>query len=195
MGQEMLQRYISLPTIRDANRALLLFTVLLSTFILICCYNGLLVYTWYADCDPLKTKVRFESSIGAPMSFKMKNFRFSWSTRQINFYHCFWWAYSATILECLVCSLLEFSVPLWVPCQRAWTQWRPSFWKILSNHSKLYRWRKDKRSMWCEALYLLSESFQLVSYLSSNTWALFCNYRLVWVVWPVVPFSECLRWD
>ncbi len=60
MGQEMLQRYISLPTMKHANRALLLFIILMSTFIIICCYNGLLIYTWYAGCDPLKTKVCFE---------------------------------------------------------------------------------------------------------------------------------------
>lgn len=57
LGQEILQRYISLPTIKDAYRALLLFVVLMCAFFLICCYNGLLVYTWYAGCDPLQTKV------------------------------------------------------------------------------------------------------------------------------------------
>ncbi|XP_037044539.1 sodium-coupled monocarboxylate transporter 1-like [Bradysia coprophila] len=61
MGQEMMQRYISLPTIKDANRALLIFIILMSALILICCYNGLLIYAWYAGCDPLQTKL-----IGAP---------------------------------------------------------------------------------------------------------------------------------
>lgn len=60
MGQEMMQRYISLPTINDANRALLMFVILLSAFTLICSYNGLLIYAWYAGCDPLQTKVCFE---------------------------------------------------------------------------------------------------------------------------------------
>lgn len=57
LGQEVLQRYVSLPTIGDANKALLLFAALLSTLILVCCYNGLLAYAWFAGCDPLTTKV------------------------------------------------------------------------------------------------------------------------------------------
>lgn len=57
MSQAMLQRYVSLPTIKAANKALYIFIILISIFILLCCYNGLLVHAWYAGCDPIKTKV------------------------------------------------------------------------------------------------------------------------------------------
>ncbi|KAG4078241.1 hypothetical protein HA402_011313 [Bradysia odoriphaga] len=61
MSQSMLQRYVALPSLKDANKALIIFMILISAFILICSYNGLLIYAWYAGCDPLKTKL-----IGAP---------------------------------------------------------------------------------------------------------------------------------
>lgn len=57
LGQSMTQRYLSLPTLKDANYALVIFTVLLGGLIGICCYSGMLVYAFYAGCDPLKTKV------------------------------------------------------------------------------------------------------------------------------------------
>ncbi|KAJ6639617.1 Sodium-coupled monocarboxylate transporter 1 [Pseudolycoriella hygida] len=57
MGQEMIQRYVSLPTQKDANKALLVFTILMGLFVIICCYNGLLAYAYYAGCDPLTTKL------------------------------------------------------------------------------------------------------------------------------------------
>ncbi len=53
---------------KDANRALVIFVILISAFILICCYNGLLIYAWYAGCDPVKTKVCLESTNLNPKS-------------------------------------------------------------------------------------------------------------------------------
>ncbi|KAJ6638131.1 Sodium-coupled monocarboxylate transporter 1 [Pseudolycoriella hygida] len=57
MSQSMTQRYLSLPTLKHANYALVIFIVLLCALITICCYSGLLAYAFYSDCDPLKTKL------------------------------------------------------------------------------------------------------------------------------------------
>lgn len=51
--QSMVQRYVSLPTLSDARKALWFF-VLGAMFIKSCAiYNGLLIYAKYHDCDPL----------------------------------------------------------------------------------------------------------------------------------------------
>lgn len=70
MSQSMVQRYVALPTLKDANRALIIFMILIPIFILICSYNGLLVYAWYVGCDPLQTKVCFEYNFHVPNSSK-----------------------------------------------------------------------------------------------------------------------------
>ncbi|KAL1376891.1 hypothetical protein pipiens_016617 [Culex pipiens pipiens] len=57
VSQNMIQRYLSLPTLQDAKRAL--WTFIAGTLILLalCCYSGLLIYAKYHDCDPLTTKL------------------------------------------------------------------------------------------------------------------------------------------
>ncbi|XP_037052036.1 sodium-coupled monocarboxylate transporter 1-like isoform X2 [Bradysia coprophila] len=57
IGQSMTQRYLSLPTLRKANYALVIFAIVLATIMAICCYSGMLVYALYRGCDPLKTKL------------------------------------------------------------------------------------------------------------------------------------------
>lgn len=49
----MVQRYMSLPNIKKARRAIAIFTVGILLFVSICCYAGLLIYAKYWDCDPL----------------------------------------------------------------------------------------------------------------------------------------------
>lgn len=53
--QSMIQRYVSLPTLKQARQAIWIFV--LGVFILLSfsMYNGLLLYAIYHDCDPLKT--------------------------------------------------------------------------------------------------------------------------------------------
>ena len=51
----MIQRYISLPTQAAAKKALHINIVGLSVLVSFCCYNGLLIYATYHDCDPLST--------------------------------------------------------------------------------------------------------------------------------------------
>ncbi|CAG9563498.1 unnamed protein product [Danaus chrysippus] len=55
--QTMVQRYLALPTIRDAKWAVFLFCIGISTLYCFCLYCGLLIYARFHDCDPLQTKL------------------------------------------------------------------------------------------------------------------------------------------
>ncbi|XP_029732697.1 sodium-coupled monocarboxylate transporter 1-like [Aedes albopictus] len=57
VSQNMIQRYLSLPTMKDAKRALWTFIVGTLFLLGLCCYSGLLIYAKYHDCDPLTTKL------------------------------------------------------------------------------------------------------------------------------------------
>uniref|UniRef100_A0AAG5CZG0 Sodium/solute symporter n=1 Tax=Anopheles atroparvus TaxID=41427 RepID=A0AAG5CZG0_ANOAO len=53
--QMMIQRYLALPSFRDAQKALVCFTVGIILLMMTCFYNGLLIYATFYDCDPLTT--------------------------------------------------------------------------------------------------------------------------------------------
>uniref|UniRef100_A0A182SEV4 Sodium/solute symporter n=1 Tax=Anopheles maculatus TaxID=74869 RepID=A0A182SEV4_9DIPT len=53
--QMMIQRYLALPTFRDAQKALVCFTIGIILLLMTCFYNGLLIYATFYDCDPLTT--------------------------------------------------------------------------------------------------------------------------------------------
>lgn len=57
ISQNMIQRYLSLPTLRHARIAIWTFIAGVLMFLIICGYTGLLIYATYADCDPLETKL------------------------------------------------------------------------------------------------------------------------------------------
>ncbi|GAB1869716.1 Sodium-coupled monocarboxylate transporter 1 [Camponotus japonicus] len=57
INQNMIQRYLSLPTVQSARRALWCFIVGVLTLFGMCGYAGLLIYAWYHECDPLTTKL------------------------------------------------------------------------------------------------------------------------------------------
>lgn len=57
VSQNMIQRYLSLPTLRDGRRALWIFVGGVNVLMLLCAYNGLLIYATYQHCDPLTTKL------------------------------------------------------------------------------------------------------------------------------------------
>ncbi|XP_025261690.1 sodium-coupled monocarboxylate transporter 1-like [Camponotus floridanus] len=57
INQNMIQRYLSLPTVQSARRALWCFIFGVLTLIGMCGYSGLLIYAWYHECDPLTTKL------------------------------------------------------------------------------------------------------------------------------------------
>lgn len=56
----MIQRYLSLPTLRAGRNALCIFMGGIITLMLVCSYIGLLIYATYKDCDPLTTKLARE---------------------------------------------------------------------------------------------------------------------------------------
>lgn len=53
----MIQRYLALPTLKSARRALWIFIVGVLILMAICGYAGMLIYAWYHVCDPLTTKL------------------------------------------------------------------------------------------------------------------------------------------
>ncbi|GAB1869714.1 Sodium-coupled monocarboxylate transporter 1 [Camponotus japonicus] len=57
INQNMMQQYLSLPTIQSARRALWCFIVGSLILFGMCGYAGLLIYAWYHECDPLTTKL------------------------------------------------------------------------------------------------------------------------------------------
>ncbi|KAG7212741.1 hypothetical protein KM043_013006 [Ampulex compressa] len=57
ISQNMMQRYLALPTLVAAKRALWCFIVGVLSLVGICGYAGMLIYAWYHECDPLTTKL------------------------------------------------------------------------------------------------------------------------------------------
>lgn len=53
VNQTMVQRYMSLPSITKARRAIVMFSIGIILFITVCCFSGLLIYAKYQKCDPL----------------------------------------------------------------------------------------------------------------------------------------------
>ncbi|XP_069698871.1 sodium-coupled monocarboxylate transporter 1-like [Periplaneta americana] len=56
VNQAMVQKYLSLPTYSKARNSLIIFYCGYALIICMCCLTGLLIYTTYHDCDPIKTK-------------------------------------------------------------------------------------------------------------------------------------------
>jgi len=56
VNQSQVQRYLTVSTMRQARNTLWINMVGLVSLILICGYGGLVIFTKYADCDPLSAK-------------------------------------------------------------------------------------------------------------------------------------------
>ncbi|KAK7862023.1 hypothetical protein R5R35_002161 [Gryllus longicercus] len=57
VNQNMMQRYLALPTRGRARASVCIFVLGALFLIFTCCYSGLLIYATYYDCDPLTTKL------------------------------------------------------------------------------------------------------------------------------------------
>lgn len=57
VNQNMIQRYLSLPTLGSAKRAVWIFIVGALSLVGACGYAGMLIYATYQECDPLTTKL------------------------------------------------------------------------------------------------------------------------------------------
>lgn len=57
VNQAMVQRCLSMPTIKKANLTVLILAVGLVVLVSMCCYTGLVVYAYFHDCDPVSTKL------------------------------------------------------------------------------------------------------------------------------------------
>nr|CAH7752855.1 unnamed protein product [Callosobruchus chinensis] len=57
VDQNMIQRYLSLPTLKDGRKALWGFFFGVSGVVLLCSYCGMLLYAVYHRCDPLTTSL------------------------------------------------------------------------------------------------------------------------------------------
>ena len=57
MGQAMVQRYMSLPSMNAARSALRWNMLGVTVMVTMCCFTGMILYAKYHDCDPLTTKL------------------------------------------------------------------------------------------------------------------------------------------
>lgn len=58
LNQNMMQRYLSLRSVKAARQGNVIYTVGMIAIILLCCYNGLLLYARYHDCDPVGRRIK-----------------------------------------------------------------------------------------------------------------------------------------
>jgi Na+/proline symporter len=57
VNQSLVQRFLALPTLQSARRALIIYVVGVSTLLVMVSYNGFILYAAYHDCDPITTKL------------------------------------------------------------------------------------------------------------------------------------------
>ncbi|ENN71947.1 hypothetical protein YQE_11381, partial [Dendroctonus ponderosae] len=67
VNQNMVQRYLALPTLTSAKRALWIFFAGLVLIVLLCSYVGLLIYATFHKCDPLTTMLAREKDQLLPL--------------------------------------------------------------------------------------------------------------------------------
>lgn len=57
MNQSMLQRYMALPSLQSAKKALYINCLGVIILVSLCLFNGLICFAYFYDCDPLTTKL------------------------------------------------------------------------------------------------------------------------------------------
>lgn len=83
VSQNMIQRYLALPTLKAGRRALWIFVFGVIFLMLLCAYNGLLIYATYKNCDPLTTKVCAKLYFTLSFLFKLTISSFVYSFLQL----------------------------------------------------------------------------------------------------------------
>jgi len=68
-GQHMVQRYLSLPSLKKSREASCLYTIGVAIFVAVCCFSGLLVYSKYKNCDPLSAGLITVGKWGSNISY------------------------------------------------------------------------------------------------------------------------------
>lgn len=53
----MIQRYMALKDVKTARKGQIMYVIGVTIMICLCCFNGLLLFAKYHDCDPLQTKL------------------------------------------------------------------------------------------------------------------------------------------
>ncbi|XP_044753033.1 sodium-coupled monocarboxylate transporter 1-like isoform X2 [Coccinella septempunctata] len=67
VNQNMVQRFLSLSSIKSATRSLWLYVSLLVVTMSVCCYAGMVIYAIYHKCDPLTTMLAKEKDQLLPL--------------------------------------------------------------------------------------------------------------------------------
>lgn len=67
VNQNMVQRYLSLPNMKEAKRALWLFIIGITLTVSLCAYAGMVVYSMFHKCDPLTTMLAKEKDQLLPL--------------------------------------------------------------------------------------------------------------------------------
>lgn len=79
VSQNMIQRYLSLPSLQAGKRAVWIFVTGVVVLMMLCSYNGLLMYATYKHCDPLTTKlakVKGELNKTSKLNTSMEKFNY-----------------------------------------------------------------------------------------------------------------------
>jgi insulin-like growth factor 2 mRNA-binding protein 1 len=63
----MIQRYLSLSSLKAGKKSVWMFVTGVITLMMLCSYNGLLMYATYKHCDPLTTKLAKEKDQMLPL--------------------------------------------------------------------------------------------------------------------------------
>ncbi|EFA03242.2 sodium-coupled monocarboxylate transporter 1 [Tribolium castaneum] len=67
INQNMIQRYLALPSLKCAKKAVWFFALGLCAIVVVCSYCGILIYATFHNCDPLTTKLAREKDQLMPL--------------------------------------------------------------------------------------------------------------------------------
>jgi len=84
VNQSQVQRYLTVATIKQARNTVWINMVGLISLIVTCGYGGMVIFTKYADCDPLSAKL-----VENPISCSLSSLWTHWATFQV--YRAFSW--------------------------------------------------------------------------------------------------------